>query len=107
MPVNFVFNPADLIRFLPETILTLTATLIMVLDPLLHRRSSSLFGNMSLLALVAAAAAAVYAYTAQAGAAFGGMLSVDGFATFFRVLVMGVGILTVLPSYRFLERQEA
>jgi NADH-quinone oxidoreductase subunit N len=29
------------------------------------------------------------------------MLMVDGFATFFRVLVMVVGILTVLPSYRF------
>ena len=107
MPVNNMFNAADLIRFLPEIILTVTATLIMVLDPVVHRRSSSLFGNLSLLALVAAAAAAVFAYTAQAGAAFGGMLSVDGFATFFRVLVMVVGILTVLPSYRFLDRQDA
>ena len=35
------------------------------------------------------------------------MLLVDGFATFFRVLVMGVGILTVLPSYSFLARQDA
>ncbi len=32
---------------------------------------------------------------------------VDGFATFFRVLVMVVAILTVLPSYRFLDRQNA
>ena len=32
---------------------------------------------------------------------------VDGFATFFRVLVIVVGMLTVLPSYRFLARQEA
>ena len=32
---------------------------------------------------------------------------VDGFATFFRVLVMAVGILAVLPSYRFLARQDA
>ena len=31
------------------------------------------------------------------------MLMVDGFATFFRVLVLAVGILTVLPSYRFLR----
>jgi NADH-quinone oxidoreductase subunit N len=34
------------------------------------------------------------------------MLMVDGFATFFRVLVMGVGILIVLPSYPFLARQD-
>jgi NADH-quinone oxidoreductase subunit N len=32
---------------------------------------------------------------------------VDGFATFFRVLVLVVGILTILPSYRFLARQDA
>ncbi len=32
---------------------------------------------------------------------------VDGFATFFRVLVIVVGILTVFPSYRFLARQDA
>ena len=35
------------------------------------------------------------------------MLVVDGFATFFRVLVIAVGILTVLASYRFLARQNA
>ena len=43
----------------------------------------------------------IYAY-GHAGPAFGGMLVVDGFATFFRVLVIAVGILTVLASYRFL-----
>jgi len=106
VPVNAFFNPADAIRFLPEIILTVVATLLMVLDPLMHRRSS-MFGAISLIALAAAAAAAVYAYVAQAGGAFGGMLSVDGFATFFRVLVMVVGILTILPSFRFLARQDA
>ena len=35
------------------------------------------------------------------------MLIVDGFATFFRVLVIVVGMLTVLPSYRFLARENA
>ena len=35
------------------------------------------------------------------------MLMVDGFATFFRVLVIVVGILTVLASYRYLEVQNA
>src|ERR1700690_542721 len=35
------------------------------------------------------------------------MLIVDGLATFFRVLVIVVGILTVLPSYRFLAQQNA
>jgi NADH-quinone oxidoreductase subunit N len=61
---------------------------------------------MSIMALIAAIGGAVYAYT-EAGPAFGGMLMVDGFATFFRVLVLVVGILTILPSYRFLARQDA
>ena len=106
MPANYGFNASDLIRFLPETILTVMGTLMMVLDPILHRRSSHAFGHLSIATLVAAIGGAVYAYT-QAGPAFGGMLMVDGFATFFRVLVLVVGILTILPSYRFLARQDA
>ena len=106
MPISSFVNPGDLIRFLPEIILTVMGTLLMVLDPVIHRRSSSAFGHISLLALIGAMAASVYAYT-QPGPAFGGMLVVDGFATFFRVLVTGVGILTVLPSYKFLRRQDA
>ncbi|MGA2268737.1 MAG: NADH-quinone oxidoreductase subunit N [Bryobacteraceae bacterium] len=106
MSASFGFNASDLIRFLPEIILTVMGTLLMVLDPILHRRSSKSFGHLSIAALIAAIGGAVWAYT-QAGPAFGGMLIVDGFATFFRVLVLGVGILTILPSYRFLARQDA
>ena len=58
---------------------------------------------LTLIAGIAAAAAG----GANPGPAFGGMLTVDGFATFFRVLVIGVGILTVLVCYSFLPRQNA
>jgi NADH-quinone oxidoreductase subunit N len=105
MPVSFP-TAADMIRFLPETILTVAGTLLMVLDPILHRRSSNAFGHISLLALLGAMGGSIYAYS-HAGPAFGGMLVVDGFATFFRVLAITVGILTVLASYRFLSRQDA
>jgi NADH-quinone oxidoreductase subunit N len=105
VPANFT-SAADLARFLPEILLTIFGTLLMVLDPVLHKRSSHLFGHLSLLALVAALGASVYAYTQQ-GQAFGGMLVVDGFATFFRVVVIVAGILTILPSYNFLQRENA
>ena len=105
MPVSFP-SAADVIRFLPETILTAAGTFLMLLDAILRRRSSHAFGHVSLLALVAAMGGAIYAYT-MAGPAFGGMLIVDGFATFFRVLAIAVGILVVLASYRFLQRQDA
>ena len=103
MPANLGL---DMIRFLPETILTAMGTLLMILEGLLGRRGSKLYGNLSLVALAAGIGAAAYA-NSYAGPAFGGMLMVDGFATFFRVLVMVVGILTVLPSFRFLARQDA
>ena len=105
MPVSLV-SATDLVRFLPETILTIMGTMLMVLDPILHRRSSYVFGHLSILSLLAALAGSVVAY-AQAGPAFGGMVIVDGFATFFRVLVIVAAILTILPSYRFLDRQGA
>ena len=105
MPGNFT-SAVDLARFLPEILLTIFGTLLMVLEPTLHKRSSNLFGHLSLLALGAALGASVFAYT-QRGPAFGGMLVVDGFATFFRVLVIVAGILTVLSSYRFLSRENA
>jgi NADH-quinone oxidoreductase subunit N len=106
MPVSPVFNPQDALRFLPEIILTVMGTLLMVLESVIHKRSSNAFGHISLLALLMALGASVYAY-GIAGPAFGGMLMVDGFATFFRVLVIVVGILTVFPSYGFLARQDA
>ena len=101
---NFV--SADMLRFLPEIILTAMGTALMVLEPILNKRTSSLFGHLSIAALLAGIAGAVVAYQ-HGGLAFGGMLRVDGFATFFRVLVMVVGILTILPSYSFLKRQDA
>ncbi len=105
MPASPMPSATDILRFLPEILLIVAGTLIMVLDPLVKRRSSPLFGHLTLLALIAGIAAAV-AGASSPGPAFGGMLMVDGFATFFRVLVMGVGILIVLPSYRFLARQD-
>jgi len=106
MPDSFAFSIEDAIRFLPEILLIIAGTLLMVLDPLIQQRSSKSFGHLSLLALMAAAGGAVFAYQ-NSGPAFGGMILVDGFATFFRLLVITAGILTILPSYRYLARQEA
>ena len=106
MPANFGASATDLVRFLPEIILTVMGTALMVLDPVLHKRASYAFGHLSIFALLAGIGGAVYAQT-NPGPAFGGMLVVDGFATYFRVLVMVVGILCILPSYGFLARQQA
>ncbi len=87
-------------------VLTATGTLLMVADGIGGRRWSKFYGNFSLVGLAAALLAAVVAY-GNPGPAFSDMLMADGFAAFFRVLVISVGILTVLASYRFLAREGA
>src|ERR1700693_2820065 len=106
MPANLMPSGAELLRLLPEIILVSAATLLMVLEAVLSRKWQRSFGHISTAALLAAIAASIQAYDSP-GAAFSGMLMVDGFATFFRVLVMAVGILIVLSSYRYLAREGA
>jgi len=106
MPVNFAPSATDYLRFLPEIIMIVVGTLIMVLEPLLGSNKRSAFSSLTLLGFIAALVAAVAANN-DPGASFSNMLIVDGFATFFRVLVIGVGILTVLSSSQYLRREHA
>jgi NADH-quinone oxidoreductase subunit N len=105
VPANLAPAPEELLRFLPEMIVIILGTLLMALTPLAGERRA-LFGNLTIAGLAAAIAAALYAQTIP-GTAFQGMLVIDGFATFFRILVLAIGILSVLLSYRFLQRERA
>ena len=106
MPVNYMPTGAEYFRFLPEIILTLVATAVMVLAPVISPRNRSLLPNLSLVGLFAALWAAVVAYS-NPGPAFHDMLLIDGFSTFFRVLVIVVGILIVFASGQYLRREKA
>ena len=106
MPASFSPSADDLLRFSPEIVLTVAGTLLMVLDPLFAKRLPKLFGHLSILALLLAIAGAAGANSVP-GSSFSNLLVVDGFATFFRFLVLAIGILTVLASYRYLDLEEA
>jgi len=106
MPVNFTPSNDDLLRFAPELVLTVAGTLLMVLDPFFAKRSPRLFGHLSIAAFLVALFAAVGANSVP-GPAYSNLLIVDGFATFFRILVICIGILAVLSSYRYLSREKA
>jgi NADH-quinone oxidoreductase subunit N len=105
-PASFAPSSADLQRFSPEIVLTVAGTLLMVLDPLYAKRYPKLFGHLSILALLVAIGGTACAYSVQ-GSAFSNLLVIDGFGTFFRYLVIVIGILTVLGSYRYLDREKA
>jgi NADH-quinone oxidoreductase subunit N len=107
MPGNFLPTGVEFFRFLPEIILTIAGTFMMVLDPLTNERGrQTVLHNVALVALFGALWAAIVAYS-NPGPAFQNMLMVDGFATFFRVLVIVVGILAVLTSGQYLRRERA
>jgi NADH-quinone oxidoreductase subunit N len=104
---NFMPTSAEYVRILPETILTLVGVLIMFLEAVItDDEKKSIFAPLSILGLAGALAGAIMAY-GDPGPAFQNMLIVDGFATFFRVLVIGVGILAVLSSSGYLRRENS
>jgi NADH-quinone oxidoreductase subunit N len=106
MPADFIPGWHDILRFLPETFLIVWGTVLMLLAAFLPVERRALFGHLAIAGLLAAIGFSIYAFQVG-GTGFGGMILIDGFATFFRVLLAGVGILAVLSSYRFLGREGA
>jgi NADH-quinone oxidoreductase subunit N len=99
---NFLPTNVDYARFLPELILTLAGVLIMFLEAL---RPEGRKTNAGLVAILALALALPAALMASPGPAFQGMLVIDGMATFFRTLVIVVGLLVVFSSTDYLRRE--
>jgi len=99
---NFLPTNADYARFLPELILTLAGVLIMFMEALRPEGKRTGAGLIAILALVLALPTALMA---SPGPAFQGMLVIDGMATFFRTLVVVVGLLVVFSSTDYLRRE--
>ncbi len=106
MPANFLPSSLDYLRFLPETILTAAGTIVMLLAAFLKGPRKNGLAYFTLASLAASIAAAWIAGQ-NPGYAFSNMLIVDGFATFFRILVLAVGVLTVLCSSKYLQNEKA
>jgi len=99
---NFLPTNADYARFLPELILTLAGMLIMFMEALRPEGRRTNAGVVAILALVLALPAALLA---KNGSAFQGMLVIDGMGTFFRTLVIVVGLLVIFSSTDYLRRE--
>jgi NADH-quinone oxidoreductase subunit N len=106
MPANAFPTSAEYFRILPEIILTAAGVLIMFLEAVFRPAQKKIFGPLTILALAAALVAAIAA-AGDPGSAFSNMLIIDGFASFFRVLLIGVGILVVLSSTEYLSREHS
>ncbi len=107
MSANYLPHAIDYLRFLPEIVLTIFGILIMLLEAMMRpgaKRTS--LGAIAVFGLVVAFLANIWAGQ-NGGAAFSNMIVVDGYGTFFRGLVIVVGILCVLTSFSYLERENA
>src|SRR5271157_2621992 len=106
MPVNFMPTGTDYLRILPEIIMTIGGTLIMLIEGFLGENKKRNLSALTFVAFVAALVAAVAA-NGSPGLSFSNMFIVDGFATFFRVLVIAVGILSLLSAVQYLKNEHS
>lgn len=104
MPTSFIPTAADLLRLSPDMLLTVGGALMMVIEPLTGAARKARMAWIAALLIAGAIALSVVAYS-EPGASFSGMLVVDGFSTFFRILVYGCGLLTVLMSVDYFSRE--
>ncbi|HET8637239.1 MAG TPA: NADH-quinone oxidoreductase subunit N, partial [Acidobacteriaceae bacterium] len=93
-------NPTpQILRVLPEVILTITGVLIMLIEPLLARgKSRRPLGWLAVLGTIAALAASLYQYQLPAGEAFFGTVKTDAFSVFFHVLICGISLVSILVA---------
>lgn len=100
----------DLVLVLPATALAAFALLTLLFAPLFRGQGRAL-GGVGLLGIAVSAAATARLWPAAgAGARIataGGMVRVDAFGLFFTLVLLAIGALTVVASFRFLEREQA
>jgi NADH-quinone oxidoreductase subunit N len=100
------FAPDDFWLLLPEILLATTAVVVLGADALLPRGRQGLAAWIALGGLGATAAALVPLAGTHATAA-GGLMAVDAFAGFFKLLFLLAAALTILMSTRYLAVEGA
>jgi NADH-quinone oxidoreductase subunit N len=88
--------------FVPE--LTLAGFILAVILLDMFVRQASLVRAVALIGLIASGALAVAMWNSNHAPIFAGMLAVDNFAVFFKVLFMGIAFLVILSSADYTEK---
>jgi NADH-quinone oxidoreductase subunit N len=87
----------DILRILPEVILTVTGVLIMLIEPVLPPTTTrKSMGWLAVIGVIAALAASLYQYQLPPGTAFFGFVQTDAFSVFFHVLICGIVLASLL-----------
>ncbi|MCE2499445.1 MAG: NADH-quinone oxidoreductase subunit N [Dehalococcoidia bacterium] len=102
---------ANLHLLTPEFALTALAFLVFTVDLFLPERSKEWLAGLSVVSLVAVMVVALLMQPAESTSLYGGLIVVDGFALFFKIffLAIGIGIIALSVEYgkdRFEHRGE-
>lgn len=103
-----VANPdVNLTLILPELIVALAGVIVMIVDAFSHPRQRLVTGTLSLLSMLAAAAATIWLWVARplTASAFNGMIVLDEFRLSFTVIFIVVAILTLLIATFWIETE--
>jgi NADH-quinone oxidoreductase subunit N len=103
-----VANPdVNLTLILPEIIVAIAGVIVMMVDAFSRPRQRLITGTLSLLALLAAAAATIWLWVARplTASAFNGMIVLDEFRLSFTVIFIIVAILTLLIATIWIETE--
>ena len=87
----------QVLRILPEVILTIVGVLIMLIEPVMPKaQSRRSLGWFAVIGVIAALAASLYQYQLPAGTAYFGTVQTDAFSVFFHVLLCGISLVCLL-----------
>tara|TARA_B100001123_G_scaffold444354_1_gene592942 strand:- start:9143 stop:10615 length:1473 start_codon:yes stop_codon:yes gene_type:complete len=98
------FSPLDFYYILPELLITGGALLVLVVNVIMPQRQSALLA-ISLLTLLAGGVALLSLSGVDATASQG-LLAIDGFALFFKVIFLVSAALTILMSVKYLQVED-
>ncbi len=98
-------SSSDFYYLLPEIVLTAGALLVLVADVLLPRGSRLL--PWLTIVVLGATAAALLPFTHEHRAIASGLIAIDQFALFFKVVVLAAAAMTVMMSVGYLETEGA
>ena len=97
----------DMMRILPEIVLSVFAVFIMVLEPFVGDAHKKLLGWTALLGVLVAGVSITQLSSRPwpgMGSAFGGAVAADEFSSYFILLFLFVSALVILGSMDYLER---
>ncbi|MGH9791066.1 MAG: NADH-quinone oxidoreductase subunit N [Candidatus Acidiferrales bacterium] len=100
-----MFPPlADIYRLLPEIVACAFGIVVMLLDPFVPRAGKIWIARVALLGAVGALASVAWSMQFP-GTAFYGLVIIDDFSIYLRLLIYAVAPLVVLGSVDYLERE--